>query len=45
MELLLYNYAVVLIQTGAPQAQIDSAVRAWRVAHPHSQLPDPRGRV
>ena len=42
MEELLYNYAVVLIQSGAPQAEIDAAVRAWRIAHPHSDRPDPR---
>lgn len=42
MELLLYNYALVLIQSGAPPAEIDAAVRAWRVAHPGSDLPDPR---
>lgn len=43
MELLLYNYAVVLIQSGAPQPEIDAAVRAWRIAHPRSDKPDPRG--
>jgi hypothetical protein len=45
MEDLLYNYALVLIQSGAPPAQIDAAVRAWRVAHPHSQRPDPRNAL
>lgn len=42
IEMLLYNYAVVLIQEGAPQEEIDAAVREWRLAHPGSQRPDPR---
>ena len=42
IEDLLYNYAVVLIQSGASAADVDAAVRAWRIAYPHSQSPDPR---
>jgi len=43
IEQLLYNYAVVLVQEGAPQEEIDAAVRNWRVAHPTADRPDPRG--
>jgi hypothetical protein len=39
---VLYNYAVVLVQEGAPADQIDAAVRNWRSANPISKLPDPR---
>ena len=42
IEFVLYNYAVVLVQEGAPADQIDAAVRNWRSANPISKLPDPR---
>jgi hypothetical protein len=42
LELVLYNYAWVLIQEGAPPAEVDAAVEAWRKAHPGSDRPDPR---
>lgn len=42
IEQLLYNYAVVLVQEGAPEAEIEAAIRNWRVAHPTSERPDPR---
>lgn len=42
IELLQYNYAIILIQDGAPQAEIDAAVRNWRVTNPSSSRPDPR---
>jgi hypothetical protein len=42
IEFVLYNYAVVLIQEGAPKDEIDAAIRNWRSANPTSELPDPR---
>ena len=45
IEMALYNYAVVLIQEGAPAEEIDAAVRQWRSAHPLSKLPDPRAAM
>jgi len=41
-ELALYNYAMVLIQEGAPADQVDAAVHDWRATYPRSQRPDPR---
>lgn len=41
-ELALYNYALVLLQEGAPRAEVEEAVRAWRAAYPRSLRPDPR---
>lgn len=41
-ELLLYNYAVLLVQEGAAPAEIEAAVRSWRVNYPRSSRPDPR---
>jgi hypothetical protein len=42
LEELLYNYAAVLIQEGAPEAEIEAAVEHWRSTHPGSNRPDPR---
>jgi hypothetical protein len=42
IELALYNYAVVLIHENAPAEEIEAAVRAWRLAYPASEHPDPR---
>ena len=42
IEQLLYNYAVLLVQEGAPEEEIAAAVRNWRVTHPTSDRPDPR---
>ena len=42
IDFVLSNYAVVLVQEGAPADQIDAAVRNWRSANPISKLPDPR---
>jgi hypothetical protein len=44
VELALYNYALVLVQEGAPAQEIDAAVRAWRKSHPGSARLDPRKR-
>ncbi len=42
IEELLYNYAVVLVQEGAPKEEIEAAVRNWRIAHPTADRVDPR---
>jgi hypothetical protein len=42
IEDLLYNYAWVLLQEGASEAEVDAAVRNWRTSHPTSDRPDPR---
>jgi len=42
IELLMYNYALVLLQEGAPEAEIDAAIRAWHMAHGGNGRPDPR---
>lgn len=42
IEMVMYNYAVVLIQERAPAEEIDAAVRAWRSSYPMSTLADPR---
>ncbi len=42
IEQLLYNYAVVLVQEGAPQEEIDAAVRNWRITHPTADRADTR---
>jgi hypothetical protein len=41
-ELALYNYAMVLIQEGAPASDVAQAVHDWRATYPRSQRPDPR---
>ncbi len=42
IELLMYNYAMVLLQEGAPADEIDAAIRNWRSSHPGAGRPDPR---
>ncbi|MDP6978699.1 MAG: hypothetical protein QF570_08870 [Myxococcota bacterium] len=42
IEELMYNYAVILVEEGAPQEEIDTAVRNWRLSHPTMDRPDPR---
>jgi len=42
LEEAMYNYAFVLVQENAPQAEIDAAVAQWRESHPDSDRPDPR---
>lgn len=42
IELLLYNYAMVLLQEGAPEAEIDAAVRDWKISFAATGRPDPR---
>jgi len=42
IELLLYNYALVLLQEGAPDAEVDAAIRAWHAAHGGRGRPNPR---
>jgi hypothetical protein len=41
-ERALYNYAVILLYSGAPPAEVDAVVRRWRRDYPYSALPDPR---
>ena len=41
-ELAMYNYALVLLQERAPQSEVETAIRSWRIAHPGSGRPDPR---
>lgn len=41
-ELTFYNYALVLLQEGAPAEEVDAAVRSWRRTYPRSQRKDPR---
>jgi hypothetical protein len=42
IELALYNYALVLLRENAPEAEVEAAVRRWRLAYPTSSHPDPR---
>ncbi len=42
IEFAMYNYAIVLLHEGAPDAEVEAAARNWRISHPHSSLPDPR---
>ena len=42
IELAMYNYALVLLQEGAPQSEVEAAIRSWRIAHPGSSRADPR---
>lgn len=42
IELVFYNYAIVLLQENAPRSEVDAAIRAWRMNHPNSTRPDPR---
>jgi hypothetical protein len=42
LEEALYNYAWVLVQENAPEAEIDAAVALWRENHPDADRPDPR---
>lgn len=41
-ELALYNYALVLLQERATEAEVDAAIHGWRATYPRSQRPDPR---
>jgi hypothetical protein len=41
-EKVIYNYVLVLVGLGAPQEEIDAAIRTWHLDHPYSRLPDPR---
>ena len=40
-EGLLHEYALVLIELGAPRAEIERATALWRKHFPHSHNPDP----
>lgn len=42
IELAMYNYALVLLEEGAPRKESEAALRRWRAAYPHSTRPDPR---
>ncbi len=42
IELAMYNYAIVLLHEGAPDAEVEAAVRSWRISYPSSTRPDPR---
>lgn len=42
MELAMYNYAMVLLQEKADPAEVDAAIRNWRVSYPGSARLDPR---
>jgi hypothetical protein len=42
IELALYNYVLVLLDENAPEAEVEAAIRSWRLAHPSSAYPDPR---
>lgn len=42
LEEAMYNYAWVLVQENAPEAEIDAAVALWRENHPDADRPDPR---
>jgi hypothetical protein len=42
IELAMYNYALVLLQEGAPLSEVERAIRTWRIAHPGSGRVDPR---
>jgi hypothetical protein len=42
IELALYNYALVLLHEHASDAEVEAAVRQWRLAYPASAHPDPR---
>lgn len=44
-ERILYNYAVILLVSGAPRAEVDAVVRRWRRDYPYSELEDPRTAV
>lgn len=41
-EKIVYNYARALIFTGAPEGEVEAAIRRWQIDHPYSDLPDPR---
>ncbi len=41
-EGLLHNYALVLIELGAPQEEIEQAIALWKKHFPHSRNPDPQ---
>ena len=42
IELAMYNYAIVLLHEAAPGAEVEDAVRNWRISYPRSSRPDPR---
>lgn len=42
LELAMYNYAMILLDEGASDQEIDAAIRRWRISHPNSARPDPR---
>lgn len=42
IEMVMYNYALVLIQENASSGLIDAAIHNWRSSYPDSSLSDPR---